>query len=171
MLYEVSRVQQVAGEPRRRWFFSHEQDLLIWFGADGRPVAFQLSYGKYRDEHAIRWKADQGFAHYSVDDGESSAHASDAPILLADGIFPASRVLERFLDLSREMPADIARFVAARLREHPDYGGTGGRFRRRGSGIASGLALGVAIAAAGLLLWRLTSRAERHNTETGADTA
>jgi hypothetical protein len=121
MLLEIRNVDQVPGEPRRRWFFSHEQDLLIWFDDDGKPVAFQLSYGKYRNEHAIRWKAERGFAHYGVDDGESGPLTSDAPILVADGIFPASRVLKRFIELSAEMPRDIAEFVAARLREHPEY--------------------------------------------------
>jgi hypothetical protein len=62
VLREVLNVQQVAGEPPRRWFFSHQQDLWVWFGEDGVPVAFQLAYGKYRDERAIRWKAGRGFA-------------------------------------------------------------------------------------------------------------
>ena len=99
MLFEVSNVQQVRGEPLRRWFFSDEQDLLIWFDGDGKPVAFQLSYGKYRDEHAIRWEADRGFTHYT------------AP----------SRVVQRFTELSFEVPSEIAEFVAARLREHPEH--------------------------------------------------
>ena len=121
MLLEVRNVEQVPGEPRRRWFFSHEQDLLIWFDDGGEPVGFQLSYGKYRNEHAIRWKAGKGFAHYGVDDGESGPAASDAPILVADGAFPASNVLRRFQELSAEMPQDIVEFVAARLREHPEF--------------------------------------------------
>lgn len=121
MLHEVHNVEQVPGEPRRRWFFSHEQDLMIWFDDDGRPVAFQLSYGKYRNEHAIHWKAEPGFAHYRVDDGESGPLANDAPILMEDGVFAASRVLKRFNELSAEMPREIAEFVAARLREHPEH--------------------------------------------------
>jgi len=121
MLLEVKNIQQVPGEPRRRWFFSHEQDLFVWFGDDGRPVAFQLSYGKYRDEHAIRWKAGRGFTHYSVDDGESGAVTSDAPLLMADGPFAASRVATRFRALAAELPRDVVDFVIARLREHPEH--------------------------------------------------
>ena len=101
MLFEVPNVQQVRGEPRRRWFFSHEQDLLVWFDDDGRPVAFQLSYGKYRDEHAIRWKVDRGFTHYAA--------------------LSASRLAQQFTELAFEVPPEIAEFVAARLREHPEY--------------------------------------------------
>ena len=121
MLLEVRNVEQQPGEPLRRWFFSHEQDLFVWFGEDGTPAAFQLSYGKYRDEHAIRWKAGRGFTHHRVDDGESGAVTRNAPLLMADGIFEAARVLKRFRELSAEMPREIADFVIARLQEHPEY--------------------------------------------------
>lgn len=121
MLLEIRNVEQVPGEPRRRWFFSHEQDLLIWFGDDGAPVAFQLSYGKYRDEHAIRWKAGRGFTHHRVDDGEGGALRRDAPLLMTDGALDASRVMRRFRELSAEMPPEIVDFVVARLQEHPEY--------------------------------------------------
>lgn len=84
-------------------------------------MAFQLSYGKYRNEHAIRWKAGKGFAHYGVDDGEQGAIHSQAPILIADGVFEAARVLKRFRELSAEMPQEVVEFVSARLREHPEF--------------------------------------------------
>ena len=121
MLQEIKNTQQQPGEPPRRWFFSHEQDLLVWFGEDGRPVAFQLAYGKYRDEHAIRWKADRGFVHHRVDDGENVGVVKEAPLLYSDGVFEARSVLEQFLAIARDVPPDIVEFVAARLREHPEY--------------------------------------------------
>lgn len=121
MLREIANVQQIAGEPKRRWFFSHEQDLLVWFGEDGAPVAFQLCYGKYHKERALRWKAGLGFTHDAVDDGENSGLVKEAPILVADGYFDAEGVLERFLKLSAEVPAEIVDFVCARLREHPNF--------------------------------------------------
>lgn len=119
LLAEIRNIDQKPGEPPRRWFFSHEQDLLVWTGADGRPVAFQLSYGKYRNEHAIRWKAERGFTHHSVDDGESTASSREAPLLMADGPFDAPRVVRRFRELSANIPRDIADFVIERLQEHP----------------------------------------------------
>ena len=122
MLREVRNTYQAPEEPRRRFFFSHEQDLWVWFGEDGAPVAFQLAYGKYRNEHAIRWKAGRGFTHEQVDDGErAGVLVKQAPILIADGAFDAGGVLERFLELSAEMPREIVDFVAARLREHPEF--------------------------------------------------
>ena len=121
MLQEILNTRQEPDEPPRRFFFSHEQDLWVWFGEGGAIVGFQLAYGKYRSEHAIRWKADRGFLHQRVDDGESGALVKAAPILLADGVFDAAGVLERFLELSAEMPKEIVDFVAARLREHPEF--------------------------------------------------
>lgn len=118
MLREVRDVQQVAGEPPRRWFFSNQQDLWVWFGEDGVPVAFQLAYGKYRNERAIRWKSGEGFVHRRVDDGESADVVKQAPLLVPDGAFEAEKVIARFLEISTELPRDIVEFVVARLREH-----------------------------------------------------
>ena len=118
---EIRGVQQVAGERPRRWFFSHEQDLLVWFDADGRPAAFQLAYGKYQNEHALRWKAGRGYTHHRVDDGEGRITGKSVPILFPDGVFQAASVLDEFLKLSAELPPGIVEFVATRLREHPEY--------------------------------------------------
>lgn len=123
MLREIRNTRQVDGESPRRWFFSHDQDLLVWFDKEGRPVAFQLAYGKYRDEHAIRWNAGQGFAHHRVDDGENRGFKKGAPLLYPDGVFDAKSVLEQFLAIAREVPREIVEFITARLREHPEYRG------------------------------------------------
>lgn len=118
---EIERVRQVPGERPRRWFFSHEQDLLVWLDADGKPVAFQLAYGKYRNEHALRWKAGRGYTHHRVDDGEGRINGKSVPMLFPNGAFAAANVLDKFLEISVEVPREIVDFVAARLREHPEY--------------------------------------------------
>lgn len=120
-LREIPNPAQVDGEPRRRWFFSHEQDLLVWFAADGSPSAFQLAYGKYSNEHAIRWKADRGFGHYAVDDGEAVRLGKESALLTPNGAFPAYQVLRRFIELAAELPPDLVAFVAERIQEHPEY--------------------------------------------------
>jgi len=117
MLREIRNVWQVPGEKPRRWFFSHEADLLVWFDS-GMPVAFQLAYGKYHDEHAIRWKTGIGFAHYKVDTGTSGR---ELPLLVADGPFPAASIIDQFRKLATEVPSDIVAFVCDRLREHPEF--------------------------------------------------
>jgi hypothetical protein len=121
MLREIPNVRQVPGEATRRWFFSHEQDLLVWFDADGTPIGFQLAYGKYQKERALRWKAGAGFLHQAVDDGESTALRREAPILVADGYFDAIAILERFMELSTEIPKQIVDFVSDKLKEHPNF--------------------------------------------------
>lgn len=155
MLLEIRNVQQVPGESRRRWFFSHEMDLIVWFDDNDNPTAFQLCYGKYRDERAIRWKTGLGFAHYRVDDGEreSGRIGGGAPLLMADGVFHAPRVLERFRELSASMPTAIAEFVSARLREHPEYrGNTAPSIYRPGPNIVY-VAIGLAVVGFALLFW------------------
>lgn len=121
MLREIQNTRQVPGEQRRRWFFSHDQDLLVWFGEDGKPVAFQLAYGKYRAERALRWKQATGFAHYEVDAG---IDGREQPLLMPDGPFDAPGVLDGFLALSGEVPRDIVEFVSEQLRRHPEYHGS-----------------------------------------------
>ncbi len=116
-LRELPRVQQVNGEPRRRWFHGHEMDLVVWEDGDGEPVGFQLAYDKHRNEHSIAWRAGQGFTHYQVDDGEAAALSKETPFLYLDGAFQRDRVLEQFLAAADSLPPVIAGFVAARLRE------------------------------------------------------
>jgi hypothetical protein len=147
MLLEIRNTRQVPGESRRRWFFSHEMDLLVWFDDDDSPTAFQLCYGKYRDERAIRWKTGRGFAHYRVDDGstEDGVVGSGTPLLMAGGVFEAPRVLERFRELSARMPTGIAEFVSARLREHPEYPGYSGPFIHRPGPDIVYVAIGLAV--------------------------
>jgi hypothetical protein len=116
-LRELPRVQQVAGEPRRRWFHDHEMDLVLWEGEDGQPVGFQLAYDKHRNEHSIEWRAGRGFTHYQVDDGEAAALSKETPFLYLDGAFQRDRVLAAFLAAAASLPPGIAGFVAGRLRE------------------------------------------------------
>ncbi len=116
MLRELPNTKQIEGEAPRKWFFCHEQDLVVWFDESGRPCAFQLAYDKYFDEHSIAWRADVGLRHYLIDDGDSMGRGFETPFMYADGPFPRERVLARFLDLSLELPASIVSLVAEKLR-------------------------------------------------------
>ena len=116
-LRELPRVQQVPGEPRRRWFHGHEMDLVTWEDADGALLGFQLAYDKHRNEHSIEWRAGRGFTHYQVDDGEAAPLSKETPFLYLDGAFERDRVLADFLAAADTLPTEIAGFVAARLRE------------------------------------------------------
>ncbi|MBS1198489.1 MAG: hypothetical protein H6R18_2274 [Proteobacteria bacterium] len=115
MLREIRKTRQHPGEPHRRWFHSQEQDLYIWQTDDNKIVAFQLCYNKPHNEHALYWREDRGFSHLQVDDGEGTANTSRAPILLADGVFNAESVAQRFRALATNIPASLATFVLERL--------------------------------------------------------
>lgn len=119
MLRELPNVRQVSGEPRRRWFFCQEVDLVVWEEESGAICGFQLAYDKHRREHSISWHKMRGFAHYVVDDGEPLASVNRTPLLYADGPFERERVLGLFLALSSEISHDIVMFIEARLREYP----------------------------------------------------
>ena len=116
-LRELPRVQQVAGEPRRRWFYGHEMGLVVWEDEEGAPLGFQLAYDKHRNEHSIAWRAGRGFTHYQVDDGEAAPLSKETPFLYLDGAFQRDRVLAEFLAAADALPSEIAVFVAARMRE------------------------------------------------------
>lgn len=117
MLRELRNVQQVKGEPRRRWFFCHDIDLVVWLEESGSICGFQLAYDKHRNEHSVAWHKECGFSHYIVDDGEPMAGVNDTPFLYANGPFKRDRVLNQFLAMSSEIPTEITAFVEARLRE------------------------------------------------------
>ena len=116
-LRELPRVQQVPGEPRRRWFHGHEMDLVIWEDAEGALLGFQLAYDRHRNEHSIEWRAGRGFTHYQVDDGEAVALSKETPFLYRNGAFERDRVLMQFLAVAQGLPPEISAFVAEKLRE------------------------------------------------------
>lgn len=115
MLRELHNPRQVPGEPRRRWFFCHEADLVVWQDAQGEPLGFQFAYDKYRAEHTLAWDARHGLRHFAVDDGEGHAAANATPFLYRNSAIPLRRVRELFERLSQELPDALADFVRARL--------------------------------------------------------
>lgn len=118
MLRELPDVPQLRGEPRRRWFFCHDLDLVVWEDAAGEVVGFQLAYDKPHRERSIAWRRGQGFAHYAVDDGEGFGLANDTPLLVADGPFEQARVQALFLALAEAVPAAIVACVRGKLGEY-----------------------------------------------------
>ncbi len=117
MLRELPTVNQVPGEPRRRWFFCHDIDLVT-FEDDEGICGFQLAYDKYRGEHSIIWSVENGFKHFAVDDGEPFASAPQTPFLYANGAFQRDRVVDLFRSLASALPPTISSFVEAKLLEY-----------------------------------------------------
>jgi hypothetical protein len=121
-LDEVQTPRQHPGEPRRRWFTSDALDLIVWYDPTGRPTGFQFCYGKPLAEHALTWRADQGFTHTGVDDGENVGLAfKRTPILVPDGALDIRRIVRLFQDASARLPADVTAFVMEALTGHPAH--------------------------------------------------
>lgn len=120
---EAPNVRQHPGESRRRWFYSDDFDLIVWFSAAQEINGFELCYDKRATERALVWNHRAGFRHLHVDDGEgrTGKHKS-SPILTADGDFDARRVHAAFATASVALPAEIAGFVLDALTRHPNFG-------------------------------------------------
>ncbi len=119
MLHEMKRVRQVTGDGHRRWFTSAYFDLIVWLDEQDRIEGFQLTYDKPVQERALTWRADRGFAHEKVDDGEVPGQAKMTPILVPDGTFDAGAVAARFREESGEIDPEIAGLVLETLESFP----------------------------------------------------
>lgn len=121
-MHEVTKVRQIPGEARRRWFCSSELDLIVWLSEQGDILGFELCYDKLRCEHAIVWNVKHGFRHMAVDDGEQrrGKHKS-SPILVRDGFFDVVRISQLLQAESEQLPPDIACFVLMQLEQHPNF--------------------------------------------------
>lgn len=122
MLTELEKVPQHGGR-RRRWFRSAKQELIVWFSEDDAIWGFQLCYDLDKQEKALTWTQDRGFAHERVDDGEDvGLRHKRTPILVIDGAFDAQRVLRDFLGVAASLPESIVAFVRERLGQYGQYG-------------------------------------------------
>lgn len=120
MLKEVLDARQVAGDARRRVFFSEKLDLTVWLDDRDGIVGFELCYDKEKNERAVRWSREKGFLHQKVDDGENRPGRYKAtPILVPDGAFPVKKISRLFQDNSRDIDRTIANFVYRKLLEYP----------------------------------------------------
>ena len=121
-LNEVREFRWTRSEPQRRWFRSDDLDLIVWCDEAGMPRGFQLCYDKPRSRRALTWLPELGFLHAALDDGDDvDSRHEQTRILVGHGHFDAKRVSERFAGATAQIPPEIAGFVDAKLRQHPDY--------------------------------------------------
>ena len=112
MLTEYKEVQQIEGEPRRRWFSDEFFDLIVWFAKGTEIIGFQLCYGRSGDQRAITWKRPSSYFHQRIDDGENRPGKHKAtPILVPDGRFDYNIVAELFRRESNSIDPEISKFV------------------------------------------------------------
>jgi hypothetical protein len=120
LLRELPEIRQVAGEPRRRWFSSPDLDLIVWLDDTDTMLGFQLCYDKSRGERALTWRADRGYDHAAVDDGEARPSHKETPILVANGYLDRARVAEIFREASVSIPPPIRDAVADLIDRSPE---------------------------------------------------
>lgn len=119
---ELINVRQIPGELKRRWFFSKDFDLIVWFSDDQGFAGFELCYDKLTSEHSIAWSKTGGFLHMAVDDGEQRpGKFKSAPVYVADGLFDAKRIHSAFLEASHPLPKEVANYVLQALERHPKF--------------------------------------------------
>lgn len=117
MMKEIPNISQYEGEPFRRWFWSEKIDLTVWYENES-IVGFQLCYKQHTEEKALTWKADSGFTHDTVDDGENvQGGIKQTPILVPDGAFDNDRISAWFKAEAGNLDPDLTAFVFDKLQE------------------------------------------------------
>lgn len=121
MLDEVLDVRQIKGETQKRWFTDDYFDLIVWLDDNNGIIGFQLSYNRFKGEHALTWHRESGYNHYRVDDGENRPGKPKAtPILVSDGYFDYKGIAKNFRLRSKKIEKRIARFVIEKLIRYSD---------------------------------------------------
>ena len=122
-LIETKNVQQTSAEHRRRWFSSADIDLIVWYDEEDSLIGFELYYDKNISEHVFIWRADGGFDHLAVDDGEQKSvlNYKEAPILIPDGHIDPNRIRTLFERSCENLPAEVVTLVRRKLVQHPGY--------------------------------------------------
>lgn len=107
--------QQHRGEQKRRWFANPYFDLIVWQNSLSEITKFQLCYDKSGIERALTWTQGRGFDHNLIDEGEETPLKNQSPILLKDGQFHASEVLEIFIADSKLIEQQVRAFIIEKL--------------------------------------------------------
>jgi hypothetical protein len=115
MMHEVKRVRQLTGQGRRRWFCDDYFDLIVWNDKRGARQGFQLCYDLAHDQRSLTWRADSGFSHEAVDEGDHFGKMKRAPIMVADGVFDATAIAAEFKLRGAEIDPAVVAFVLEKL--------------------------------------------------------
>ena len=98
MLVENLHVRQDRPDTsgRRRWFESEGLELVFWFDAHGAVEGFQICYERRGGERALTWRAGRGFAHATIDSGDTNPLKNETPVLIPDGEVPWVELTQLF---------------------------------------------------------------------------
>jgi hypothetical protein len=118
MFREIRGVEQRHKDQVRRWFQDDWFDLFVTLDPGGDIRWLQLCYARdsWR-ERVLEWKRGRGFQHMKLR-SRTDAARDDSGALVLDGAMPYLEVTERFEAAAAGLPAEIAAFVAAKIREY-----------------------------------------------------
>jgi hypothetical protein len=116
MFREFKNVKQEPGPGRRRWFESDHFDLVVWLEADDAIAGFQICYNVGAGEHALTWRRHSGFAHSTVDAGDTAFAHPRTPVLVPDGKVPWPEVTRLFEEHGGSLEPDLREFIRDKLR-------------------------------------------------------
>jgi hypothetical protein len=117
MLSEIV-VAQKEEKYHRRWFEDDFFELIVWYDSNNEIYGFQLCYPRYRDERALTWNRDNGFAHEKIDDSRVFGSMPASAILVPDGIFPADIVYLEFKKRSEKIDPEVVHFILGKIQEY-----------------------------------------------------
>ncbi len=112
--YEIKNCRQRPDEPRRRWFSTAHQDLIVWFGDAERIVGFRYAYDVTDGAFAVTWTTEDGCRYDRLDNGNRPGRAM-SPMLQPTRQTPAADVLRDFRRSCERLEPRMADFVARKL--------------------------------------------------------
>jgi len=102
----------------KRWYQDDYFDLFTWQDETDQITSFQLCYDRLKYERVISWDCERGFAHYRVDDGESSPYKNMSPVFVINSALPSDEVLTQFAQSSKQINQDMSAFVIQKINEY-----------------------------------------------------
>jgi hypothetical protein len=117
VLHEIKNVRQERGAGRRRWFESDGLELVVWLDPRNSVTGFQLCYDLGHGEHALTWRAEKGFAHHLVDQGDATPLKNESPMLVPDGGVPWTDLTRMFDERSSRLEPKLRQLVHTKLVE------------------------------------------------------
>lgn len=116
MLQEFTEVSQ-SKDSFRRLFYDNFFDLFVWYKRKrGEIIGFQLCYDKENGERSLIWKANLGYIHGNIDNGENRpGRSKQSPVLVQDGILDNITLAKKFKQNSNHLEKEIFDLVYTQI--------------------------------------------------------
>lgn len=96
----------------RRWFYSPDANLFIWYADSGEIEQFQFCYRNSGMEHVVKWTRMEGVRHSQVDNSRGSSPCSPLLVSAVPSDNAAAAILRR---RGMGLEPAVYEFVRARI--------------------------------------------------------